>query len=434
MMAKLIDSSGETGETGLPSGNVQRTLALLTCFLVILLDGFNTTSVSFVVPRLAHDWGLASARFTPVFVATNVGALIGYVVIGPLAQRIGYRAAGVASVALFGGFTFLGVFSTDTAMLSILRLIASIGLGSVLPIAITASASIMGPKHQVAASLMVTTGMSVGSVLGGITGGPLMQHLGWQSIFIAGGLLPFVLTVPFFRVLSPALCAQLAGGQGGAGRAGGKLRALFRDGRAGYTLLLWLFAFLVFMDIYGLLFWIPTLLPSFGFSTAQASSGIAAFSFGGLSGNVIMTVAVTAMALAGRVRLKSALTIGVVLVITGVLVLGQAPLREPAVLLTIGVIGAGLINCIMGLTAMAVAFYPTDMRATGVGWGHAIGRIGSFIGPTISGALLAMGWPAREIVLTATLPAAAAIVTLGALGLVGRTPVREQSSEALAPP
>ncbi|MFM0639056.1 MFS transporter [Paraburkholderia metrosideri] len=433
MMAKLMDTGGETDETVYLTGNVQRTLALLTCFLVILLDGFNTTSVSFVVPRLAHEWGLVPARFTPVFVATNVGALIGYVVIGPLAQRIGYRAAGVASVVLFGGFTFLGVFSTNIAMLSVLRLIASIGLGSVLPTAITASTSIMGPKHKIAASLLVTTGMSVGSVTGGITGGPLMQHLGWQSIFIVGGLLPFVLTVPFFRVLSPALCAELAGGRDQASRAGGKLRSLFCDARAGYTLLLWLFAFLVFMDIYGLLFWIPTLLPSFGFSAAKASSGIAAFSLGGLSGNVIMTVAVTAMVLAGRVRLKSALTIGIVLVMVGVLVLGRVQLSGPAVLLMIGVIGAGLINCIMGLTALAVAFYPTDMRATGVGWGHAIGRIGSFVGPSISGALLSMGWPARDIVLTATLPAAAAIVTLGALGLAGRTFARRQSSQALAP-
>jgi len=35
--------------------------ALLVCFLVIVLDGFNTTSISFVVPKLAHDWGLAPA-------------------------------------------------------------------------------------------------------------------------------------------------------------------------------------------------------------------------------------------------------------------------------------------------------------------------------------------------------------------------------------
>jgi MFS transporter, AAHS family, 4-hydroxybenzoate transporter len=433
MTANSNDPRGET----LPAGRVQRTLALLTCFLVIVLDGFNTTSISFVVPRLALDWKLAPALFTPVFVATNVGAALGFVGTGPLAQRFGYRVAGVASVVVFGGLTLVTMFATNVVTLSVLRLIAAIGLGAALPIAITASASIIGPKHKVAASLLVTTGMSVGAVAGGVSGSPLMQHLGWQSIFTVGGILPFLVVVPFLRVLSPALCADLAasgprGPSGPAAHATGTFKALFSNGLAVYTSLLWLFSFLIFMDVYALLFWVPTLLPSFGFAPSRASAGMAAFSFGGLAGNVLMTVAVAAMALAGRVRVKSALTLGIVLVVASIAALGRATLSEAAVLLTIGVIGAGLVNGIMGQTALAVAFYPPEMRATGVGWGHAMGRVGSFVGPAIGGALLSLGWPAREIVLTAIVPAVAAIVTLGALGLAGRASSRVRATEVLA--
>src|SRR5580704_19502671 len=74
--------------------------ALLVCFLVIVLDGFNTTSISFVVPKLAHEWHLAPALFTTVFVATNIGAALGFMASGPLAQRFGHRSIGVASVVL----------------------------------------------------------------------------------------------------------------------------------------------------------------------------------------------------------------------------------------------------------------------------------------------------------------------------------------------
>jgi AAHS family 4-hydroxybenzoate transporter-like MFS transporter len=48
-----------------------------------------------------------------------------------------------------------------------------------------------------------------------------------------------------------------------------------------------------------------------------------------------------------------------------------------------------------GLNGLAASFYPTSIRATGVGWASGIGRIGSIIGPTLGGALLSMQWTPR---------------------------------------
>lgn len=403
--------------------------ALLVCFLVIVLDGFNTTSISFVVPKLAHDWGLAPARFTPVFVATNIGAAIGFMISGPLAQRFGNRLIGLASVVLFGGSTLVTMFAADVAGLSVMRLIAAIGLGGALPIAITASASIIGAKHKVAASLLVTTGMSVGAVIGGVTGGPLMSTFGWQSIFVVGGVLPFCLVPVFFRIL-PAESRTIA--NDAAVRTANPFKVLFKEGLGLYTCLLWAFSFLIFTDVYALLFWLPTLLPTFGFAPDHASVGMAAFSVGGLGGNVLMTVAVAMMTIGGQLRLKSALAFGGVLMILSIGVLSQIPVAPGIALLLIAVIGAGLVNGIMGQTALAVSFYPAEIRATGVGWGHAVGRVGSFVGPAIGGALLSIGWPAREIVLMAVLPAAAAILVLGVLALAGRRTARGFGGTAAA--
>jgi AAHS family 4-hydroxybenzoate transporter-like MFS transporter len=403
--------------------------ALLICFLVIVLDGFNTTSISFVVPKLADAWRLAPARFTPVFVATNIGAAIGFMISGPLAQRVGNRIIGLLSVVLFGGSTLATMFATDIASLSALRLIAAIGLGGALPIAITASASIIGAKHKVAASLLVTTGMSVGAVIGGVTGGPLMREFGWQAIFIVGGVLPFAMVPSFFRILPTEGKRSTAGV---VAPSSNPFKVLFKDGLGVYTSLLWTFSFLIFTDVYALLFWLPTLLPSFGFAPDHASVGMAAFSVGGLSGNILMTMAVAMMTIAGKLRLKSGLAFGGMLVILSIAVLSQIAVVPSLALLLIAVIGAGLVNGIMGQTALAVSFYPTEIRATGVGWGHAVGRVGSFVGPAIGGVLLSKGWPAREIVLTAMLPAAAAILVLGALALAGRKTAQRFDSHAVA--
>lgn len=423
------DNESSMGEENMQRPGPGWLWALSICFLVIVLDGFNTTSISFVVPKLADAWRLAPARFTPVFVATNIGAAIGFMISGPLAQRAGNRIIGLLSVILFGGSTLATIFAVDVASLSVLRLIAAIGLGGALPIAITASASIIGAKHKVAASLLVTTGMSVGAVVGGVTGGPLMHGFGWQAVFIVGGVLPFVLVPAFFRIL-PAEGKVSTGG--GASRSSNPFKVLFKDGLGVYTCLLWTFSFLIFTDVYALLFWLPTLLPNFGFAPEHASVGMAAFSVGGLSGNILMTLAVAMMTIAGKLRLKSGLALGGVLVILSIVVLSQMSVVPGVVLLLIAVIGAGLVNGIMGQTALAVSFYPAEIRATGVGWGHAVGRVGSFIGPAIGGALLSLGWPAREIVLTAVLPAAAAILVLGALALVGRRTAQRFDGPAVA--
>lgn len=399
--------------------------ALFVCFLVVVLDGFNTTSISFVVPTLAHDWQLSAAAFTPVFVATNVGAAIGFIVTGSLAQRFGHKLVGLASVVLFGSATWLTMYASNVAVLSAMRVVAAIGLGAALPIAIAASASIIGARHKVAASLLVTTGMSVGAVTGGIVGGPLMHRFGWQAVFMLGGVLPFIVVPAFYRILPAGVPPRI---DHGPQRRSNPVKALFADGMASYTCLLWLFSFLIFMDVYALLFWLPTLLLSFGFSLEHAPAGMAAFSVGGLSGNLLMTVAVAVMTLAGKLRVKTALTVGIVVVIAGIALLSQAALPPAAVLLLIGAVGAGLVNGIMGQTALAVAFYPGHLRATGVGWGHALGRVGSFVGPAMGGALLSLGWAPRDIVLTALAPACAAIVVLGALSVAGRSSTEHSPS------
>jgi len=71
---------------------------------------------------------------------------------------------------------------------------------------------------------------------------------------------------------------------------------------------------------------------------------------------------------------------------------------------------------------LAVSYYPPEIRTTGVGWAAASGRIGSIVGPALGGLMLALNWSPRDIVLTAVVPAAAALAVLAALAWVDRRP------------
>jgi len=65
--------------------------------------------------------------------------------------------------------------------------------------------------------------------------------------------------------------------------------------------------------------------------------------------------------------------------------------------------------------ALAATFYPTSIRATGVGWALGIGRAGSIVGPLVGGALLSMKWSVAEVFMTAA--GAALCAALAALSL-----------------
>ena len=82
------------------------------------------------------------------------------------------------------------------------------------------------------------------------------------------------------------------------------------------------------------------------------------------------------------------------------------------------VMGAGVIGGQTIAHALSSEFYPTAIRATGVGWALGIGRIGSIVGPTVGGFLLATGGGASHVFWAAAIPAT--IAAIAAFLIAGR--------------
>src|SRR5262245_37674787 len=88
-----------------PTASGSASLTVPLCFLVAIIEGYDVQAMGVAAPRLAPDLHLAAAQMGWVFSISNVGIVIGAVVGGWLADRVGRKAVLVAGVIMFGLLT-----------------------------------------------------------------------------------------------------------------------------------------------------------------------------------------------------------------------------------------------------------------------------------------------------------------------------------------
>src|SRR4030088_3122903 len=280
-----------------PVGGFQIRL-LLTCAAVLFLDGFDTQAIGFVAPALAREWDVSKAALGPVFSAGLFGLMIGALLFGPLADRIGRKKIIVFSTLAFGIGALATAFVNDVNSLLAIRFLPGLGVGGAVANAV-AMTSEFNPRRRRATMVMIMfCGFSVGAALGGLLAAALIPQFGWRSVFIVGGVAPLLL-VPILMLRLPesvrflALTgrandsvAQLLGliSPKAAfapatqfvihepGLAGIPVLHLFRDNRTLVTPLLWVVFFMSLLDLYFLSNWLPTVLNDLGASVSSAAA------------------------------------------------------------------------------------------------------------------------------------------------------------------
>ena len=393
-------ASPPAGAATTQSGRVGLISSVL-CFLVILLDGYDTGVVSYTAPTLAREWHVTAAAFTPAFVATSLGAVIGYISCGKLAARFGHRMLATASVAFFGLMSLVSLLATDMTSLTVLRFITALGLGGAIPTAIALAAAHASTHQRERTASIVTLGIVFGTTIGGYISVPILQKWGWQGPFVVGGIVPLLCVPVLYRWLPDA---PVRGGSGSAG-------ALFAKGLAGSTILLWSMALLSFMQSYSFTYWLPLLLTSYGFDRATAALGNTYTGMGTIAGVIVMSLVVGRVGSARYLSGAFACGAGLVLLFAwGHVSNDYVP---PLLVLCGSVLGIGGV----GQAAIASMLYPAALRTNGVGWSSAMGRLGSIVGPGIAGFFLHLNWPAGDIIALAAVPALGASMAAIAIHL-----------------
>lgn len=76
--------------------------------------------------------------------------------------------------------------------------------------------------------------------------------------------------------------------------------------------------------------------------------------------------------------------------------------------------------------------YPTELRASGVGWALSVAKIASVCGPLIGGALLATKMPVSQVLLVVAIPPLACALFLLVLGRLHWRVLRAERQRAPA--
>ncbi|WP_207001311.1 MFS transporter [Trinickia mobilis] len=403
---------------------------LLVCALIIAFDGYDLTVSGVALPWIMKEMAI-NATYAGVLISSAlVGMMVGNIVFGTVADKIGRQKIIVLCILLCSVFTAAAGFCKEPVSFSAARFIAGLGLGGAMPNVVSLMTEYSPVRIRNALVTSVFSGFSLGGLLAAGLGKGLIESYGWQSVFIAAAA-PVLLIPMIWKSTPESIPFLIRGGRIDelkkiASRVDGQyrpnsddrfvenhleaaseapVRQLFQQERGLSTLMFWMACFICLFTVYGLSSWLIKLMAGAGYSNASALTFMVVMNLGGVCGVLIGGV------LADRLGIKCVLMGMFVLAAVSIILLG---VRAPTILVYVWIAIAGA--CTIGtqnlINAYAGQFYPIHIRTTGVGWVLGVGRAGAILSPVAIGMLVHMGLSREQYFLAIGIPSFAAAIAI----------------------
>jgi AAHS family 4-hydroxybenzoate transporter-like MFS transporter len=418
---------------------------VVLCFVIALLDGFDTQSIAFIGPAIAEDFGLQATDMTWVITASTVGMCVGAMSLGIFGDRIGRKKTILLALTLFGVFSLAGGFAQSLEQIVILRFLIGLGMGGATPALLALTAEFSPKSRRGTFMTLVLLGLPGGALLGGLVAAAWLPVMGWRGIFLIGGVLPLALVLVCIKMLAespvflatkgtPAADAQARRIMAAVSASPvdpdavlvthdkkeerSSVAALFSSKYRMVTIAVFATYLLNWIAWYLLLLWMPTALKTLGLAASQAAMGTVT-----VNGAFIL-FAIPLSIILPKVNARKLL---LVMFAAGILIalgLGLAGSNFALVFVLIGLAGFGIGGQQLALNYLIANAYPTQLRATATGWGIGIGRLGSIVGSALGGIILT-GLGASGYFMTLAVP----LVLAGLATLLVRSSAAKAAAE-----
>lgn len=283
----------------------------MCCLVVIIIDGYDIAVAGAALPSIMKDMGVTAS--TAGFMASSAlfGMMFGAIFLGVMSDKIGRRWTISVCVFLFSVFTALAGLMHDPISFSVVRFIAGLGIGGVMPNIVAQMTEYSPRRIRSFMTTVMFSGYAIGGILAALIGKQFIADFGWQIVFFAAGA-P-VLMIPFILKFMPeslsflaakgeqktlaAIAARIAPAEtfssGDSFSSPRRQRApsagmaeLFKNGRGLSTVMFWIAFFTGLFMIYALSTWLTKLMAMSGYSLGSALSFVIALNVGAVIGSV----------------------------------------------------------------------------------------------------------------------------------------------------
>jgi len=352
------------------------------CWTAVALEGFDLVVLGVVLPVLLKDksWGIDPNSASLITAIGLLGVAVGAFAIGPLSDLFGRRGMMLLTVTSFSVCTLLCAFTTGPWLFGVLRFLAGLGLGGVLPTALALITEYARVGRGGSSTTVLMTGYHVGAVLTALLGILVLQRFGWQWMFVIGAA-PALVLVPLMVKFLPESKA-LPESKTPARR--NPLGTLFRGGYGRATIAFWVTSFMGLLLVYGLNTWLPQIMREAGYELGAALALLLVLNVGAVLGLLI------GGRVADRIGYRRS---SIAWFAAAAVFLALLSIKLPGASVYAGVLLAGVFTfSSQVLVYVYIArVYPASARGTGLGAASGIGRFGAMSGPLVTGALLSAG-------------------------------------------
>jgi MFS family permease len=353
------------------------------CWLAVALDGFDLVVIGAVIPTISKsgDLGFTDASLTTASTMGLVGVGIGAVLIGPVTDRLGRRVTLISCIAWFSVLTIAVAFAPNVGTFITLRLLAGLGLGACLPIALTFMSEYSPAHRNGTAMTRVMTGYHVGAVLTALLALWVIDAWGWEAMFVIGGIAGLlVLPVMWAKLPESETFLEVR-----SEKPTGRMTDVLKGGYLRVSLGLWVASFMGLLLVYGLNTWLPKMMGDAGYSIKAGTGLLLLLNLGAVIG--LLVAGAISDARGNKPTVLAWFGMAALFLALLSIKMQNEYLVYAAVLLT----GIFVFSAQVLVYAFVGHLYPPEIRGTALGLAAGIGRVGAIVGPSITGALVTAG-------------------------------------------